>query len=205
MPIRFVKLKFFLCCTVWVSAVTLIVAQEPPLPEKMEPQPTEGSSPTPTPAAPVPQLIPSPVIPALEPEPPSPSVPSAVPALSQLDQLFKSTPLGKEAEEFRRHVEWRQLQNRVVDDPDLIALRASAEAAPTDLEKRNRLRNYYAASYGRMRALASSPETKTYLDQKRAEHLALLAQPRVRPNGSQPVIPAPKKHPHKRNGGLPSR
>jgi hypothetical protein len=112
---------------------------------------------------------------------PSPSAIPEVPELSQLDQAFKQSSLGKAADEYRVRVEWRRLQNRVVDEPDIVAAKAAAQSARTDLEKRDRLRDYYNIYYGRMRALASSDEMRKALDSFKAEHLKLLDQPRVRP------------------------
>src|SRR5204863_624235 len=86
---------------------------------------------------------------------------AAVPERAQIDEIFKQTSLGKEADERRLHIEWRSLQNRVVNDPDIVAAKRAAETARTDLEKRQRLRDYYDLYYGRLRALARSAEMKT--------------------------------------------
>jgi hypothetical protein len=135
------------------------------------------------------------------PEPHGPELPE----LSQLDEAFKRRPLGKEADQRRVHIEWRQLKNRVVNDPEVRAAKASAQAARTDLEKRNRLRNYYNIYYERMSALASSAEMKLALQQLKTSHLAPTSQPRVRPetDGSLPTPkPTPtgkqRKHQHKK-------
>src|SRR6266513_5967939 len=88
----------------------------------------------------------------LEPTP-SPVPPNGpeLPEISQLDQTFsKPKSLGKEADELRVHVEWRQLKNRTVNDPAVQAAKAYAQAARTDLEKRDRLRDYYDIYYQRM-------------------------------------------------------
>lgn len=124
---------------------------------------------------------------------PSPSVPE----LSQIDQIFKQTSLGKEADERRLHMEWRQLANRVINDPEVVAAKKSAESARTDLEKRERLRTYYNVYYGKMRALASSADMKAALDQQKSAHLSQINQPRVRPStdSSLPTpTPSPRKH-----------
>jgi hypothetical protein len=118
---------------------------------------------------------------------PSPSPIPEVPELSQLDQAFKQTSLGKAADEYRVRVEWRRLQNLVVDEPAVVAAKAAAQAARTDLEKRDRLRDYYNIYYGRMRSLASSDEMRKALDTFKAEHLKLLDQPRVRPVPGVPL------------------
>src|SRR5713226_532626 len=47
-----------------------------------------------------------------------------VPELSEIDEVFKRTSLGKEADERRLHIEWRELSNRVVNDPDVAAFLA---------------------------------------------------------------------------------
>ena len=142
----------------------------------------------------------------LEPTP-SPVPPNGpeLPEISQLDQTFsKPRSLGKEADEARVHVEWRQLKNRTVNDPQVQAAKAYAQAARTDLERRNRLRNYYNVYYERMSALATTPEIKLALQALKTSHQAMLAQPNVRPtpDTSTPTptpsgTPAPKKPAHK--------
>ncbi len=120
---------------------------------------------------------------ALEPTP-SPEPPNGpeLPEISQLDQTFtKPRSLGPQADELRVHKEWRQLKNRTVNDPEVRAAKAYAQAARTDLEKRNRLRNYYDIYYQRMSALATTPELKLALQTLKASHQGLLAQPHVRP------------------------
>jgi len=119
----------------------------------------------------------------LEPTP-SPIPPNGpqLPEISQLDQTFsKPRSLGKEADLARVHIEWRQLKNRTVNDPEVQAAKAYAQAARTDLEKRNRLRNYYNIYYERMSALATTPEIKLALQGLKISHQGMLAQPRVRP------------------------
>jgi hypothetical protein len=120
----------------------------------------------------------------LEPTP-SPEPPNGpeLPEISQLDQAFsKPRSLGKEADEARVHIEWRQLKNRTVNDPAVQTAKAFAQAARTDLEKRKRLRNYYDIYYQRMFALATTPEIKLALQALKASHQGLLDQPRVRPS-----------------------
>ena len=58
--------------------------------------------------------------------------------------MFKQTSLGKAADEARLHQQWRELSNQTINDSDLRATRTHAEAAPTDLLKRQRMRAYYA-------------------------------------------------------------
>ena len=108
--------------------------------------------------------------------------PENVPELSQLDEMFKQTPMGKAADAQRLRVEWRQLKNKVVNDPDLIAIRRTAEAARTDLEKREKLRAYYKLYFARVRQFPMSPEMKQHVDAMQASQLGLTAQSRVRPS-----------------------
>ena len=126
---------------------------------------------------------------------PKPNGPD-VPGLSQLDEAFKQPSLGKEGDERRLHIEWRQLKNQVVNDPEVRAAKATAQAARTDLDKRNRLRDYYSVYYQRMSALAASAEMKLALEGLKGSHVALLAQPNVRPStdGSVPS-PSPTSSP----------
>jgi hypothetical protein len=62
------------------------------------------------------------------------------------------------------------------------AAKAYAQAARTDLEKRNRLRNYYNVYYDRMSALAATPEIKLALQALKTSHQWMLAQPNTRPS-----------------------
>jgi hypothetical protein len=130
----------------------------------------------------------------LEPTP-SPVPPNGpeLPEISELDQNFsKPRSLGKEGDEARVHVEWRQLKNRTVNDPQVRSAKAYAVAARTDLEKRNRLRNYYNIYYERMSALAATPEIKLALQALKTSHQGLLDQPRVRPSPTpEGFIPTP--------------
>lgn len=170
----------------------LLPAQEPPLPAKTE---TPASSPSPSGTRPQlnipdipmavdpPKLVPdsSPAIPR---HPAIPALPKTAPALSELDAAFQKSPLAQEAEEQRLHLEWRQLQNRVAHDPEVVTAKAATTTAKTDLEKRVRLRAYYNIYYAHMRALASGPEVRSYLDGKKAAALESLAQRRVRPESA---------------------
>jgi hypothetical protein len=108
--------------------------------------------------------------------------PENVPELSQLDEMFKQTPMGKAADALRLRVEWRQLKNRVANDPDLIAIKRAADAARTDLEKREKLRAYYKLYFARVRQFPMSPEMKQHVDAMQASQLGLTAQSRVRPS-----------------------
>ena len=128
------------------------------------------------------------------PEPNGPDLPE----LSQLDEAFKRRPLSKEVDQRRLHIEWRQLKNQVVNDPEVRAAKAAAQATRTDLEKRNRLRDYYNVYYERMSALASSAEIKLALERWKTSHQARLNQPRVRPS-TDGSLPAPRASPGKKH------
>src|SRR5437867_7370455 len=138
----------------------------------LTPNPKEQSvlaaTPTPTPASELPEL----------------------PELSQLDEVFKQTSLGKTADEFRMHIEWRRLRNRVANDPEVIAARKAADAARTDLEKRERIRRYYKVFYARMEALTNRPEIKAALEEMKEKHVGLADQNRVRPSPSPSSSPS---------------
>ena len=121
----------------------------------------------------------------------SPTPSKSAPPLEELDAAFKRSSLGQAVEEQRMHVEWRRLKNRTVGNPDIVAAKAAAENADTDLEKRNLLRAYYKLYYGRMEALAATPELKAYIEGKKNAILASLDQPRVRPNPT--ASPSPKR------------
>jgi hypothetical protein len=130
-----------------------------------------------------PQILP----PLPESEAPVASPTPKIPSLEELDQMFKPSSLGKEVDQARLHQQWRELSNKTINDSDLVAARAHAEAAPTDLLKRQRLRAYYTMFYDRMRAKAQTPELKNFIDAQKAQHLGVLAQNKVRPSPS----PAP--------------
>ncbi len=129
-----------------------------------------------------------------------------LPELSQLDETFsKPRSLGKDADALQVQMEWRLLKNRTVNDPAVQAAKAFAQAARTDLEKRNRLRDYYEIYYQRMSALATTPQIKFALQVFKTIHESPLSQPRVRPSPTQEgatptatVAPAQKKQAQKR-------
>src|SRR5437773_7034106 len=122
---------------------------------------------------------------------------ATVPERAQIDEIFKQTSLGKEADRRRLHIEWRQLQNQVVNAPDVAAARRAAETARTDLAKRERLRDYYDLYYGRMRVLARSAEMETALDELKMEHLSQITQARVR-HETDSELPTPSPTPKKK-------
>jgi uncharacterized surface protein with fasciclin (FAS1) repeats len=119
-----------------------------------------------------------------------------VPELSQLDQSFKQHSLGKAADERRVHIEWRRLKNQVENDPSVRAAEAATHTTHTDLEKRQRLRNYYDLYYRRMAALASTPEMKLALEALKSQHVNKTSQPRVRPSPSASPTPEAVKVAH---------
>jgi hypothetical protein len=131
-------------------------------------------------------------------EEPSPSLPPngpELPELKELDESFKPKSLGKDADALQIHVLWRELKNRTVNDPEVQAAKKYAQTAPTDLEKRNRLRNYYDIYYRRMSALATTPELKLVLETLKSVHQNLLAQPRVRPSPTAEISGTPSPTP----------
>jgi hypothetical protein len=141
-----------------------------------------------------------PEVPAATPLP-SPDVPD----ISQIDEIFKKTSLGKQADERRLHVAWRQLANAVANDPEVIAAKAATQGLRTDLEKRQRLRAYYTIYYERMKAKATSDDIRSAIEGLKASHLSMTAQPRVRPktDGSAATPPpAPPKQKRHRKRGL---
>ncbi len=134
-----------------------------------------------------------------EEEEPSPTPPPngpELPELKQLDDSFKKPKsLGTAADALQVHALWRQLKNRTVNDPDVQAAKKYAQAAPTDLEKRKRLRTYYEVYYQRMSALASTPELKVALQALKDTHQGMLAQPRVRPSPTPELSGTPSPTP----------
>ena len=128
---------------------------------------------------------------------PSATPRATVPERAQIDEIFKQTSLGKEADERRLHIEWRQLQNQVVNDPDIVAAKKSAEMARTDLEKRQRLRDYYDLYYGRMAVMARSTEMRSALDRLKIAHLSQITQARVR-HETDSELPTPSPMPKKK-------
>ena len=122
-----------------------------------------------------------------------------LPDLKKLDDSFKPKSLGKEADTLQLHALWRQLKNRTVNDPDVQAASKYAQAARTDLEKRNRLRSYYDIYYQRMSALATTPQLKLALQALKESHQIILAQPKVRPSPT----PVPSGTPSPTPSGTP--
>jgi hypothetical protein len=184
-PVKTIKILLTTLPAV-LHCVSPLCAQEPPLPAATE---------TPSPAGTRPQLS-IPEIPlTIEPTPlvpnTSPAPKKSAPPISELDAVFKQSPLGQAAEEYRLHVEWRELQNRTAHDPEVVAAKAATNKTKTDLERRARLREYYKIYYAHMLALASTPELKAYLEGKKRGALDGLAQSRVRPEPSTTPTPTP--------------
>jgi len=169
-----------------LGRIILIAAINGVLPSYGQVMTDPGLQITPTPA---PRLTPTP-IPDISPEP-------VIPERAQIDEIFKQTSLGKEADERRLHIEWRELANRVVNDPDIVAAKKAADRAHTDLEKRQLLRAYYDLYYGRMRAMASSSQMKAALDQLRLAHVGRTTQHRVRA-AEDASLPTPSATPKKK-------
>jgi hypothetical protein len=159
-----------LSCCLLGTALVALHAQEPPLPAAA----TQETPAAPIPVPSVPQLIPDEVLPAAAPRPSPPGLP-------QLDEAFKDKPLSAIAADQNARREWRTLRNAVANDPAAKAAYADAERARTDLEKRKLLRRYYEILYGKMMARATSPAMKSYLNDRKNEHLNTLPQPHVRP------------------------
>jgi len=185
LKLKMKRIRWLVFCAM-LSPLLSVLGQDS-LPRKDAP-PAPNAASTPAPANPTPTPIPTGplgLIPAPLPPPAtergSPPAAPELPDLSQLDQVFKQTTPGKEVEEYRAHVEWRELKSRTANDPAVVAAKTAAGVATTDLEKRNRLRAYYEIYYARMIALASTPQMVDYLNKAKTTHLDLLAQPRVRP------------------------
>ena len=123
-----------------------------------------------------PSLIPPNILPALDSLPKIP----AVQELRQLNEFFKKTSLGKVADEHRLHLQMVELEMWIRNDEDLHALQATAFKAPTDLERRRWLKSYYELYFKKLRALATTPDLKAYLDAQEAYRKLSLLQPRVR-------------------------
>jgi hypothetical protein len=144
--------------------------------------------------------------PQVEASPTPPPNGPELPDVKQLDDNFKKPrSLGRDADAMRLHVQWRELKNRTVNDPQVQAANAYAQAARTDLEKRKRLRSYYEIYYQRMSALATTPELKLAMQVMKVTHQAMLDQPKVRPSPT-PVpsgtpSPTPTSAPLKKKGG----
>ena len=180
MKFRVFALTTFFCAT-------LATGQEPPLPAATS---TPASSPSARPELSIPEIPmtvePSPLVPNTAPTPKK-----NLPSIQELDTAFQHSSLGAAVEEQRLHLEWRKLRNRVGQDADVVAARKAIATARTDPEKRDLTRAYYKMFYGRMEALAETPDVKAYLEQKKKDIINSLAQPHLRP---EPTPRASPKH-----------
>jgi hypothetical protein len=180
-------MKFSVLALTLVSMANLAFAQEPPLP---------AATATPAATASARPELNIPDIPmTVEPSPLVPNTSAApkkeVPSISELDAAFGQSSLGQAVEEQRLHLEWRKLQNRASQDPDVLAAKKATRSGRTDVEKRDLMRAYYKLFYGRMQAMADKPEVKTYLEQKKQALLGSLDQPHVRPESIARPSPKP--------------
>jgi hypothetical protein len=174
---------------IFLFTLFLVVAtaagQEPPLPAATA---TPAASPSARPELNIPDI-------PIEPQPLVPNTSATpkknLPSLQELDTVFQHSSLGAAVEEQRLHLEWRKLQNRATDDPEVVAARKAIDRARTDPEKRELTRAYYKVFYAHMQALAETPEIKAYLEQKKIAAINGLAQPHVRPEPT----PRPKASP----------
>ncbi len=182
---------FPVCALLFCLGLAAVRADEPPLPK---PETQDDATPSPSASVPPPpptQLIPDDVLPLRDRSAaPAPGTP-AFPTIPQLDEGFKANPLSAAAEDYRRRLEWRKLQNKLVNDGEVKAAFASAQGARTDLEKRKLLRRYYELYYGKMIAMAAAPDLKAYLNNRKTEQLNTLPQPRVRPTPTPSATPTP--------------
>ncbi len=138
--------------------------------------PAAAPSPSVTESVEPPSLIPPNILPAPESLPKTP----AAPEIELLKSYFKTTSLGKAADEHRLHVQMVALEAGIRNDEDLRATKALAMQAPTDLERRHRLKEYYGRYFGKLRVRATTPDLKEYLTAQEATRKLSLLQPRVR-------------------------
>jgi len=154
---------------------TTAMGQEPPLPAATS---TPGATPSARPELNIPDIPvePAPLVPNTAATPKK-----SLPSIQELDTAFQHSSLGAAVEEQKLHLEWRKLQNRASQDAEVIAAKKAINEARTDPEKRDLARAYYKMFYGRMLALAETPEVKAYVEQKKKDAINSLAQPRLRP------------------------
>jgi hypothetical protein len=147
---------------------------------------TAAALPSPTVAIEPPSLIPPNILPAPDSLPKIP----ATQELQQLNEFFKKTSLGKIADEHRLHLQMVALETRIRNDEDLHALKATALRVRTDLERRHWLKSYYELYFKKLRALATTPDLKAYLDAHEAAREISLLQPRVRHESDEAEVAA---------------
>ena len=173
---------FFFCLA--LSAADVAQAQSSSSPDDRSTQTADAqialstASPSPSPSVSIepPSLIPPNILPAPDSLPKIP----ASPELQQLTEFFKKTSLGKVADEHRLHLQMAALETQIRNDKDLYALKATALKASTDLERRHWLKSYYELYFKKLRALATTPDLKAYLDAHEATSKLSLLQPKVR-------------------------
>ncbi len=197
-------MKLLLSVCVSSLLISALHAQESVLPQGAA---TPATAPANTPAPTAPPLL----APDILPLPATKATPPAdLPSIPQLDQAFQQNPLNSTTEQYRQRIEYRKLRNAVANDPALKTALRRAQAARADLEKRQLLRDYYELYFNRVSGLAATPEMKAYVAARKAEQLAGLAQPHVRPELSmtprpvktvaiapppEPALPAAEEHP----------
>ncbi|MGH8095119.1 MAG: hypothetical protein ACREIF_16885 [Chthoniobacterales bacterium] len=179
-------MKFFLAflCALFLAAAAIVWGQSSSSPDDpfaqvgnaLASSSVPAASPSATAPIEPPSLIPSNILP-----PPNalPKVPATA-GLDELNAFFKQTSLGKAADDFRLHLQMAELEVQIRNDQDLHAMRATALRARTDLEKRHLLRAYYHLYFDKLRALATAPDIKAYLNTREASDELTLLQPRVR-------------------------
>ena len=152
-----------------------ILGQEPPLPAATS---SPGATASARPELNIPDIPvePSPLVPNTAATPKK-----SVPSIQELDTAFQHSSLGAAVEEQKLHLEWRKLQNRASQDAEVIAAKKAINGARTDPEKRDLARAYYKVFYGRILALADTPEVKAYVEQKKKDAINSLSQPHLRP------------------------
>lgn len=195
------KMKFFrqFVAVLTIGSATSAGAQSPPPDNAPAPAPAPAASAetasavaTPSPSATIsvepPSLIPPNILPGLG-ATALPEIPVG-PDLQMLNALFKQTSLGKVADEYRLHLQMTALETRIRNDDDLHELKASADKAHTDLERRHRLKTYYQLYFKKLIALASTPELQIYLRGQQAAREISLLQPRVRHDSDEAEVAA---------------
>ncbi|MBA3960629.1 MAG: hypothetical protein H0X40_01845 [Chthoniobacterales bacterium] len=106
--------------------------------------------------------------------------PPVSPEIQLLNALFKQSSLGHAADDNRLHEQTAELETHIRNDEDLHRLKDAALRAPTDLERRHRLKTYYQSYYAKLRARATTPELIAYIKFQATAHESILLQPRVR-------------------------
>ena len=177
------KLRTFALPLALLSATA--IGQEPPLPAATS-SPTPSASARPELNLPDIPVEPSPLVPNTAATPKK-----SLPSIQELDTAFQHSSLGAAVEEQKLHLEWRRLQNRASQDAGVIAAKKAINGARTDPEKRDLTRAYYKMFYGRMLALAETPEVKVYLEQKKKNAINSLSQPHLRPEATPEASPKP--------------